>query len=122
VIALSVAALLAVFLLYMSAFGGTPMIQPSQLAGHEGTVSLGGKVVGPIARDGRTVRFKLRDRDGAASVPVVYTGSVPDLFAPGREIGIEGKVKAGVFHGEADTLVTKCPSKYTPGGDDGAAT
>ena len=121
-IALSVAALLAVFLLYTSAVGGTPMIQPSPLAGHDGTVALGGKVVGPIARDGRTVRFKLRDRDGSTSVPVVYTGSVPDLFAPGREIGIEGQVKAGVFHGEADTLVTKCPSKYTPGGDDGAAT
>jgi cytochrome c-type biogenesis protein CcmE len=122
VIALSVAALLAVFLLYTSAFGGTPMLQPSELAGHAGTVSLGGKVVGPVARNGRTIRFTLRDRDGTHSVPVVYTGSVPDLFQPGREIGIEGKLNKGVFHGDTDTLVTKCPSKYTPGGDDGAAT
>ena len=121
-IALSVAALLAVFLLYTSAFGGTPMLKPSQLAGHTGTVSLGGKVVGPVHRSGRTIRFKLRDRDGAASVAVVYTGSVPDLFAPGREIGIDGTLKQGVFQGHADTLITKCPSKYTPGGDDGAAT
>jgi cytochrome c-type biogenesis protein CcmE len=122
VIALSVAALLAVFLLYTSAFGGTPMLQPSELKGHTGTVSLGGKVVRPIARSGRTVRFTLRDREGTGTVRVVYSGSVPDLFAPGREIGIEGSLRNGVFHGDADTLVTKCPSKYTPGGDDGAAT
>jgi cytochrome c-type biogenesis protein CcmE len=114
VIALSVAAVLAVFLLYTSAFGGTPMLQPSELKGRTGTVALGGKVVGPIDRDGRTVRFRLRDREGASSVPVVYTGSVPDLFAPGREIGIEGSLRQGVFHGDADTLVTKCPSKYKP--------
>jgi cytochrome c-type biogenesis protein CcmE len=114
VIALSVAAVLAVFLLYTSAFGGTPMLQPSELKGRSGTVALGGKVVGPIDRDGRTVRFRLRDREGRASVPVVYTGSVPDLFAPGREIGIEGALRQGVFHGNPDTLVTKCPSKYKP--------
>jgi cytochrome c-type biogenesis protein CcmE len=122
VIALSVAALLAVFLLYTSAFGGTPMLQPSQLAGHDGTVSLGGKVVGPVKRDGRTMRFHIRDREGASSVPVVYTGSIPDLFAPGREVGLEGALRNGVFHGAADTLVTKCPSKYAPAGNDGAAT
>ena len=119
-IALSVAALLAVFLLYTSAFGGTPMLQPSQLEGRTGTVALGGIVLKPIARDGRAVRFRLRDREGAATVPVVYTGSVPDLFAPGREIGLQGTLRKGVFHGDADTLVTKCPSKYAPG-DDAAA-
>jgi cytochrome c-type biogenesis protein CcmE len=114
VIALSVAAVLAVFLVYTSLAGGTPSLQPSQLQGRSGEVALAGKVVGPIARDGRTVRFRLRDVKGTASVPVVYTGSIPDLFARGKDIGIQGELRRGVFVGKADTLVTKCPSKYAP--------
>ena len=30
--------------------------------------------------------FRVRDRDGTASVPVSYTGTVPDPFREGREI------------------------------------
>lgn len=122
-IALSIAGVLAIFLFYTSAFGGTPALEPSELKGRTGTVSLGGKVVAPIARDGRTVRFRLRDRQGTVSVPVVYTGSVPDLFGPGKEIGIQGELRRGVFQGDPDTLITKCPSKYKPerGGGGGAA-
>ena len=49
VIALSIAAVLAAFLVYTSFAGGaTPSIQPSQLAAHDGRVTLGGKVVGPV--------------------------------------------------------------------------
>jgi cytochrome c-type biogenesis protein CcmE len=121
VIALSVAAVLAVFLVYTSLAGGTPSLQPSQLKGRSGTVSLAGKVVAPVERDGRTIRFRLRDVRGTASVPVVYTGSVPDLFAPGRDIGIEGELRRGTFVGRSGTLVTKCPSKYAPERGDGAA-
>jgi cytochrome c-type biogenesis protein CcmE len=47
-------------------------------------------------------------------VPVVYKGSVPDLFRPGRDISISGTMRNGVFVGERDSLVTKCPSKYAP--------
>jgi cytochrome c-type biogenesis protein CcmE len=121
VIALSVAAVLAVFLVYTSLAGGTPSLQPSQLKGRSGTVSLAGKVVEPVRRDGRTIRFRLRDVAGTASVPVVYTGSVPDLFAPGKDVGIEGELRRGIFVGDAGTLVTKCPSKYAPERGDGAA-
>jgi cytochrome c-type biogenesis protein CcmE len=77
--------------------------------------------VAPVERDGRTIRFRLRDVKGTASVPVVYTGSVPDLFAPGRDIGIEGELRRGTFVGRSGTLVTKCPSKYAPERGDGAA-
>jgi cytochrome c-type biogenesis protein CcmE len=117
IVALSVAAVLAIFLLYTSiAGGGTPSIQPSQLPGHGGRVSLVGKVVGPATGDAHAggLRFRLRDRDGAASVPVVYRGSVPDLFRVGREVVVDGKLRSGVFVAEPNTLVTKCPSKYTP--------
>jgi cytochrome c-type biogenesis protein CcmE len=118
IVALSVAAVLAVFLLYTSiAGGGTPTLRPSELAGHDGRVSLVGKVVGPVVGDAHSasgLRFRLRDRDGAASARVVYRGSVPDLFRVGREVVVDGRLRNGVFVSVPDTLVTRCPSKYTP--------
>lgn len=115
VIALSVAALLAVFLLYTSlAGGGTASLRPSQLEGRDGKVQLAGQVVGPVQRSGRQTRFTLRDIDGSATVPVVYTGSVPDQFKIGRHVYLEGRLAKGVFVGTKDSLVTKCPSKYVP--------
>jgi cytochrome c-type biogenesis protein CcmE len=116
VIALSVAALLAVFLLYTSIAGGTPSLQPSELKNRDERVALSGTVVGPVtgnARDGG-LRFRLRDVEGTASVPVVYTGSVPDLFRVGRSVHLEGNLRRGTFVGAPDTLTTKCPSKYSP--------
>jgi cytochrome c-type biogenesis protein CcmE len=117
VIALSVAAVLAVFLLYTSiAGGGTPSLKPSQLPGHAGRVSLAGVVVGPRSGDGRNepLRFRLRDIGGRATVPVRYEGSVPDLFKVGRHIVVDGTLRNGTFVGVPGTLVTKCPSKYAP--------
>jgi cytochrome c-type biogenesis protein CcmE len=117
VIALSVAVVLAVFLLYTSFAGGaTPSLRPSQLAAHDGTVSLAGMVVGTVSGDarGEGMRFTLRDIDGAATVPVAYTGSVPDLFQVGRHVYLRGELKNGLFVAEPDSLVTKCPSKYAP--------
>jgi cytochrome c-type biogenesis protein CcmE len=114
VIALSVAAALAIFLVYTALAGGTPSLRPSQLAGHDGHVSVAGKVVGQptgSARGPDGLRFTLRDVQGTASVPVVYHGSVPDLFRTGRDVSVEGSLQNGVF--VADKLVTKCPSKYT---------
>jgi cytochrome c-type biogenesis protein CcmE len=117
VIALSVAATLAVFLLYTSLAGGsTPAIQPSDLADHAGTVSLAGVVLAPVSGDAHAggLRFRLRDIGGAETVPVVYRGTVPDLFQPGRDISVRGSLQNGVFVAERDSLVTKCPSKYAP--------
>lgn len=119
VIALSVAAVLAVFLLYTSFAGGaTPSLRPSQVAQHDGEVGLAGIVMAPIRGDarGEGVRFRVRDIDGTATVPVVYRGAVPDLFAPGREVYVRGRFADGVFVAEEDSLVTKCPSKYAPKG------
>jgi cytochrome c-type biogenesis protein CcmE len=117
VVALSVAAVLAVFLLYTSiAGGGTPSLRPSQLPGHHERVSLMGQVIGTPAGDAHAagLRFKLRDVKGTTVVPVVYKGSVPDLFRSGRDVVVDGKLRNGVFVAVPDTLVTKCPSKYTP--------
>jgi cytochrome c-type biogenesis protein CcmE len=117
VIALSVAATLAVFLLYTSFAGGaTPSLRPSQLADHPGEVSLAGLVLAPVRGDARGagLRFRLRDIDGKATVNVVYRGSVPDLFQAGRNVYMRGELVNGVFVAERDSLVTKCPSKYVP--------
>jgi cytochrome c-type biogenesis protein CcmE len=117
VIALSVAAALAVFLLYTSiAGGGTPSLRPSTLAGHTGKVSLAGRVLKPVTGDahGAGLHFRLRDVKGAATVPVVYKGNVPDLFRPGRDVVVDGRYANGVFTAVPGTLVTKCPSKYVP--------
>jgi cytochrome c-type biogenesis protein CcmE len=118
VVALSIAAVLAVFLLYTSiAGGGTPSLRPSQLAGQTGTVSLVGRVVGKPEGDAHAggLRFRLRDvkDSAAATVAVVYTGSVPDLFASGRDIVVDGKLQNGTFVAAPDSMVTKCPSKYS---------
>jgi cytochrome c-type biogenesis protein CcmE len=117
VIALSVAAALAVFLLYTSiAGGGTPSLRPSTLAGHTAKVSVAGRVLKPVTGDshGAGLQFRLRDVKGTATVPVVYKGSVPDLFRAGRDIVVQGHMRNGVFVAIPGTLVTKCPSKYTP--------
>jgi len=104
-------------LVYTSIAGNaTPTLRPSQLAGHAGQVSLMGQVIGTPAGDAHAagLRFKLRDVKGPTAVPVVYKGSVPDLFRSGRDVVVDGKLQGGVFVAVPNTLVTKCPSKYQP--------
>jgi cytochrome c-type biogenesis protein CcmE len=115
VVALSVAGMLAVFVLYTSLAGGATLsLRPSQLAGHHGKVALVGQVVGPLRgnANGAGMRFRLRDIGGRASIPVLYRGSIPDLFAVGRHVFVSGRLAGGVFVAQPGTLVTKCPSKY----------
>ncbi len=115
VIALSVAGLLAVFLIYTALHGSTPALQPSNLNGHPGTVSLTGKVIGKVTGDPHQaggLRFKLHNINGSSPViPIVYRGSVPDLFKSGRDVNLTGELQGGAFI--ATALTTKCPSKYT---------
>jgi cytochrome c-type biogenesis protein CcmE len=118
VVALSVAAVLAVFLLYTSiAGGGTPSIQPSELRGQTGVVSLAGRVLPGYEGDsyGKGLRFELKDIKGGSqrTVEVLYTGSVSDQFRAGREVSVKGRLQNGTFVAVKDSLVTKCPSKYT---------
>ena len=119
VIALSVAAVLAVFLLYTSiAGGGNPSISPSQLAGRSGTVQLAGVVVGPVTGDAHAggLQFRMQDIGKATTtaVAVRYTGSVPDLFKVGRHIVVDGRLVRGTFVAQPGSMITKCPSKYAP--------
>lgn len=119
VIALSVAAVLAVFLLYTSiAGGGNPSLAPSEIAGRTGDVQLAGLVVGPVRGDAHAggLRFRLKDirGDSKKSVAVLYTGSVPDLFKVGRHVVVDGQLAKGTFVAQPGSMITKCPSKYAP--------
>ena len=119
VVALSVASALAVFLVYTAvAGGGTPHDQArASSRARTGKVALVGMVLPRISGDSHSasgLRFRLRDPNGAgaAVVPVVYHGSVPDLFAAKRNVVVGGQLEHGVF--VASSIVTKCPSKYAP--------
>jgi cytochrome c-type biogenesis protein CcmE len=116
VVALACALLLAGALVYTSFSAASEARQPSQLAGAEAgrTYQLTGKVAAASWQHHGTVHtFRVEDRKGGASVPVRYVGNVPDPFREGREIVIDVRKQGATFVGQPDTLVTKCPSKFS---------
>ncbi len=117
VAALSTVVVLAAALVWTSFTAATEASTPSQVrasADPERSYELTGKVVDGSVRPGaEDMRFAVRDRDGTAAVPVVYAGVIPDPFREGREVIVEGSMRGGTFVAEPDSLVTKCPSKFT---------
>jgi cytochrome c-type biogenesis protein CcmE len=116
VVALSAAVLLAAGLVYTSFSASTEAKQPSQLLQSDpgGTYELTGMVVpGSVQHAGDRLDFRISDRDGSHVIPVAYSGTVPDPFREGREVIVTGKLEDGTFVGERDSLITKCPSKFT---------
>jgi cytochrome c-type biogenesis protein CcmE len=76
-------------------------------------IRLGGMVEkGSVLKEGATVRFVVTDM--AQTVPVTYTGILPDLFREGQGVIAEGKVDpaTGVF--QASTILAKHDEKYMP--------
>jgi cytochrome c-type biogenesis protein CcmE len=80
----------------------------------KGRFRVNGKVTpGTIERipGGRQVKFTIKDKDGAAVLPVDFAGIIPDTFVDDADVVVEGTKRAdGVF--AATTLLAKCPSKY----------
>ena len=117
IVALGAALLLAGALAYTSFSASSEARTPSQLARSATpgqSYQLTGKVVaGSIRNEGSTLLFRVRDRSGSASVPIRYSGVVPDPFREGREVIVTVRKQGGAFVGEKDSLVTKCPSKFT---------
>jgi len=116
VVALSAAVLLACALVYTSLSASNESVSPSQLTTARTGVSyqLTGKVAdGSVRERSGGVDFRVRDRSGKRSVPVAYTGAVPDPFREGREVIITVRKQGPTFVGERDSLITKCPSKFT---------
>ncbi len=115
VVALSAAVLLAAALVYTSFSASSETREPSDLAGVSGgNYELTGDVSpGSISHQGEQLHFKVADRDDpAATIPVVYSGTIPDPFRDGREVIVSGTVRDGTFVAEKDSLITKCPSKF----------
>jgi cytochrome c-type biogenesis protein CcmE len=119
IVALAVAGVLAVFLVY-TAFAGksTAELTPSQVKPHTaGRLAVVGIVLGPVRGDShapRGLRFRLKDPTGAkpARVDVVYRGTAPPpLFRVGRSVVVSGTISRGTLSGTS--ILTKCPSKYT---------
>lgn len=118
-VALTAALLLASALIYTSFSAGRDELTAGQLLkraqpGH--SYLLAGTVLyGSVRRQGDITWFRVRDPKLSLSVPVRYTGIVPDPFAPGRGVVVtveEGRTGAPTFVGEQNSLTTKCPSKY----------
>ena len=117
IVALTAALILAGALAYTSFSASSAAVQPSKLLASTDsgrTYQLTGKVVdGSIRHQGDATLFRVRDRNGRASVPVSYVGTVPDPFRDGREVIVTVRKKGHTFVGERDSLITKCPSKFT---------
>jgi len=117
VVALTAALLLSSALIYTSFSASSAAVTPSRLATGADSgraYQLSGKVVDGSVRDipgGKS--FRVRDRDGSTSVPVRYVGAVPDPFRDGREVIVTVRKQGSTFVGERDSLVTKCPSKFS---------
>jgi cytochrome c-type biogenesis protein CcmE len=116
VVALATAVLLATALVYTSFSASTEARSPSELLAEQptGSSEVFGKVVpGSIERQGADMTFEIADRDDpAATVPVSYSGQVPDPFREGREVIVDGELVDGTLVAEKDSLITKCPSKF----------
>ena len=116
-VALTCAVLLAGALIYTSFAASSEASTPSQLmasAKPGQTYELTGKVAeGSVEDRGSTLVFRVRDREGNVSVPVTYTGQVPDPFREGREVIVDVRKQGSGFVGERDSLITKCPSKFS---------
>jgi cytochrome c-type biogenesis protein CcmE len=118
VIALTAAVLLAGALAVTSFSASSEARTPAELtnATPGERYQLTGRVAdGSYVRRGDVHTFRVQERKGRASVPVRYVGSVPDPFREGREVivTVSQDAKGGTFVGEQDSLITKCPSKFT---------
>ena len=93
-------------------------LTPTQVAANEApkdrTFRIGGLVEeGSVKRDndGLTVRFRVTDT--AQTIPVVYTGILPDLFKEGKGVVAQGKIGTdGTF--KAAEVLAKHDENYMP--------
>ena len=117
-IAVGLAALGIATALVLSAFEKNLVFffTPTQVAANEApqgrTFRIGGMVqTGSVKREGIEVRFVVTDT--AKSIPVVYSGALPDLFREGKGVVAQGQLGAdGVFR--AREVLAKHDENYMP--------
>ena len=110
-------AVAAVVALILNAFQSNLVFfySPSQVAQHEAPTGrsfrIGGMVEnGTLQRDGTNIRFVVTDT--AKSVPVRYTGILPDLFKEGKGVVAQGQLEGDVF--VAREILAKHDENYVP--------
>ena len=106
--------------LVLNAFQGNVVFffSPSQIAAKEAPLDRSFRVGGMVEKgslkrlpDGLTVQFVVTDT--AKSIPVVYTGILPDLFKEGKGVVTQGKLGPdGVFM--ASEVLAKHDENYMP--------
>jgi cytochrome c-type biogenesis protein CcmE len=115
-VALTAALILATALIYTSFSAGERDVTAAQLlksAKPGQSYILAGTVLnGSVRRSGAVLLFRVRDPKAHLSVPVRYTGEVPDPFRAGRGVLVTVTRHGEQFVGQENSLTTKCPSKY----------
>jgi cytochrome c-type biogenesis protein CcmE len=91
---------------------------PSQVVSHEApqgrSFRIGGLVeAGSVVRDKDALTVHFRVTDTAKTIPVTYTGILPDLFREGKGVVAQGKLGPdGTFH--ANEVLAKHDENYMP--------
>jgi cytochrome c-type biogenesis protein CcmE len=113
-----VAALVAAcvgYLVYSAAGGSSEYyLTVSELRSQQssGDVRVAGVVQDDIQRSDGGLHVLFTEKDGTASIPVEYSGTLPDIFRAGITVVAEGRLGAdGVFH--ARSVLAKCPSRFS---------
>jgi cytochrome c-type biogenesis protein CcmE len=103
------------YLIYTASGGSAEYyITVSDLRAHApaGDVRVAGIVQNDVQKSEGGLHITFTEKDGTASMPVDYTGTLPDIFQPGITVVVEGRLGIdGVFH--ARTLLAKCPSRFS---------
>ncbi len=91
----------------------SPQVHPASVVQVTGIVQPGSLESNHATRQ---VNFLLQDmKSPQTSIPVVYTGILPDNFRPGHQVVVQGKVNQAGTQIDAEQLFAKCPSKYNTG-------
>lgn len=103
------------YLIYSASGGASEYyLTVSELRSHAsaGDVRVAGIVQDDVQKSDGGLHVTFTEKDGTASMPVDYSGTLPDIFRPGITVVAEGRLGAdGVFH--ATTLLAKCPSRFS---------
>ena len=102
------------YLVYSAAGGSSEYyLTVSELRAHatNGDVRVAGVVQNDVQRSQGGLQVQFTEKDGTASIPVEYHGTLPDIFQPGITVVAEGRLGAdGIFHARA--VLAKCPSRF----------
>ena len=103
------------YLIYTASGGTTEYyLTVSELHKHSqsGDVRVAGVVENDVVKADGGLHVTFTEKDSTSSMPVEYTGTLPDIFQPGITVVAEGRLGSdGVFH--ARTLLAKCPSRFS---------